>query len=149
MTGLKLDGDQPIEIESDKLEVREQEGVAVFTGNVEVVQGPTLLKSGRMVVHYDQDSGEEATGQQAIERIEVEDTVYVKSDRQVATGDRGTFDMDSQVLVLSGGEVVLSEGENVIVGCKLTVQMATGEAKLDGCGEGRVRMLLQPGSQNR
>jgi lipopolysaccharide export system protein LptA len=154
MTGLKLDGDQPIEIESDKLEVREQEGIAVFTGNVEVVQGPTLLKSGRMVVHYDQESGggEAATGQQAIERIEVEDTVYVKSDRQVATGDRGTFDMDSQVLVLSGDEVVLSEGENVIVGCKLTVQMATGQARLDGCGEsggGRVRMLLQPGSQNR
>jgi lipopolysaccharide export system protein LptA len=56
-------------------------------------------------------------------------------------------------LVLSGKEVVLSEGDNVIVGCKLTVQMATGLANLEGCagasGGGRVKMLLKPGSQER
>jgi lipopolysaccharide export system protein LptA len=46
-TGLKLSGDQPIQIESDKLEVREADSVAVFSGNVSVVQGKTLLKPAR------------------------------------------------------------------------------------------------------
>ena len=43
LSGLRLSGDQPIQIESDKLEVREQENVAVFTGNVTVTQGTTVL----------------------------------------------------------------------------------------------------------
>ena len=51
VSGLRMSGDQPIQIESDKLEVREQENIAIFTGNVTVTQGPTVLKSGRMTVH--------------------------------------------------------------------------------------------------
>lgn len=157
MSGLQLDNDQPIEIESDRLEVRDSEGIAIFTGNVSVVQGDTLLRSGRMVVHYVND-GEDggsgpSSGSSDIERLEVEDDVYVRTQTQVATGDRGTFDMAADELTLSGDEVVLTEGDNVIVGCLLTVQMSTGVAQLDGCGDGggqgRVRMLLQPGSQNR
>jgi len=106
-----------------------------------------------MTVHYDKESGSAATGSANIERLIVENKVYVKSEEQVATADQGSFDMKSEVLVLSGKEVVLSEGDNVIVGCKLTVQMATGLANLEGCagasGGGRVKMLLKPGSQER
>lgn len=152
LSGLKLSGDQPIQIESDKLEVREAENLAIFTGNVNVTQGPTLMKSGKMTVYYAKDGGSAATGSANIDRLEVDDKVYVKSDNQVATGDRGTFDMKTEVLVMSGKEVVLSEGDNVLVGCKLTVQMKTGLAQVDGCskgatGTGRVMMSITPGSQ--
>jgi hypothetical protein len=90
MSGLQLDGDQPIEIESDRLEVRDNDGTAVFTGNVQVVQGETTLRAGRMVVHYVSDGSTGAstpsTGASDIERIEVEDTVYIETATQVATG---------------------------------------------------------------
>lgn len=159
LTGLKLSGDEPIQIESDRLEVRDAEHIAIFTGNVTVVQGDTLLKAGKMTVHYAQGSGDQGGGAAAagafaggsqIERIEVDGKVYVKSKEQVATGDAGTFDMATEVLTLTGKEVVLTEGPNVIVGCKLTVQMKTGQAKLDGCAgdSGRVKGLLQPNSQS-
>lgn len=148
--GLKLSGDQPIQIESDKLEVRESENVAVFTGNVNVVQGPTNIKAGKMTVHY-AAGGSATSGMSQIERIEVDNKVYVKSNEQTATGDRGTFDMQKDVLTLAGDEVVLTEGTTVVVGCKLVVQMSTGLANLDGCAgnkdSGRVKMLLQPQSQ--
>ena len=151
ITGLRLNGNEPIEIESDKLEVREAENLAVFTGNVSVTQGPTILKSGTMTVYYAKDGGSAATGSSNIERLEVDGKVYVKSDKQVATGDRGVFDMKTEVLVLSGDEVVLSEGNNVLRGCKLTVQMKTGRAQVDGCskgsGNGRVIMKLDPSSK--
>lgn len=151
LQGLSLSGKEPIQIESDKLEVREADNVAIFTGNVTVVQGPTLLKAGKMTVYYLKDGGSAATGSANIDRLEVDGKVYVKSNTQVATGDRGTFDMKTEVMVLSGKEVVLSEGANVLVGCKLTVQMKTGEAQVDGCkkgesGSGRVMMSITPGS---
>jgi lipopolysaccharide export system protein LptA len=83
--------------------------------------------------------------------MEAEGKVYLKQGEQVATGDHGAFEIASGVMVLTGKEVVLSEGENVVVGCKLTANMNTGRSQLDGCGRGgeggRVKMLLQPGSQ--
>ncbi|MDN2578418.1 LptA/OstA family protein [Aquibium sp. ELW1220] len=155
--GLKIDGDQPIEIESDKLEVRDTDGVAIFTGNVNVVQGPTLMKAGRMTVYYARSEGaapaaSATPGSGNIDRLEVDGKVYVKSDTQIATADQATFDMGTEILVMTGKEVVLTDGPNVIVGCKLTIRMTTGEATLDGCGAGsgqqdkggRVKMLLQP-----
>lgn len=154
MSGLKLSGDKPIQIESDKLEVRQAESVAVFTGNVSVVQGPTVLKAGKMTVYYVKDpsaaakgteaAGAAMTGSANIDHLEVEDKVYIKSDQQVATGDSGSFDMKSQVLVLSGKKVVLSQNDNVLVGCKLTVQMKSGLAQVDPCGGQRVMMSITP-----
>jgi lipopolysaccharide export system protein LptA len=153
--GLKLSGDQPIQIESDKLEVRQAESMAIFSGNVTVNQGPTLLKAGKMTVYYvkDPNAGKSAaagasamTGAAIIDHLEVENKVYIKSNDQIATGDTGKFDMKTQVLVLSGKEVVLSQGDNVLKGCKLTVQMKSGLANVDGCG-GRVMMSFTPQKQ--
>ena len=31
--------------------------MAIFSGNVTVVQGPTLLKAGKMTVYYAKDAG--------------------------------------------------------------------------------------------
>ena len=129
LTGMKLSNELPIQIESDRLDVREADSVAEFTGNVSVVQDKTLLKAGKLIVYYVKDGGSAATGSAAIDRLEVSGKVYVKSETQVATGDTGTFNMKSQVLVLSGSKVVLSEGNNVAVGCKLTVQMKTGQGQ--------------------
>lgn len=74
--------------------------------------------------------------------------VFLSSGTQQATADKGFFDMTKQVFVLEGDRVVLSEGQNVFVGCKLTVQMTSGQAKLDSCG-GRVQIQLDPKSQKK
>lgn len=39
MSGMKLSKDEPIQIQSDQLEIKDQEKKAYFTGNVQVVQG--------------------------------------------------------------------------------------------------------------
>jgi lipopolysaccharide export system protein LptA len=153
--GLKLSGDQPIQIESDKLEVRQNESMAVFSGNVTVNQGPTLLKAGKMTVYYvkpangDKSAAAGAsamTGAANIDHLVIENKVYIKSNDQIATGDTGTFDMKTQLLVLSGQEVVLSQGDNVLKGCKLTVQMKSGLGNVDGCP--RVIMMFKPQKQD-
>ncbi len=155
-TGIKLDGDKPIQIESDKLEVLEQENKAIFSGDVSVVQGPTLLKAGEMIVYYAKEGEKKpdaagAAGSQQIERLEISGKVYIKSDNQVATGDEGTFDVKSSTFTLKGKEVVLTDGSNVAQGCSLVVNTATGRSQLDGCGSKtteRVKVQITPGSQD-
>ncbi|AYC99416.1 LptA/OstA family protein [Neorhizobium sp. NCHU2750] len=160
MGGLKLSNDQPIQIQSDQLEIKDQEKKAYFTGNVNVVQGTTTLKAGKMTVLYKEkansdgktngDSKAAATsissGNADIDKIFLDDTVYLNSGTQQATADNGQFDMASQTFVLTGKQVVLSDGPNVFRGCKLTVHMQTGEAKLDACGQ-RVEIMLDPKSR--
>jgi lipopolysaccharide export system protein LptA len=169
---MKLSNDKPIQIESDNLEVHDKDSTAIFTGNVNVVQGTTLMKAGRMVVHYVKGAKDEAGkadnasqktdgavgnmmagGASNIKSIEVDGKVYVKSNDQIATGDHGTFDMQTQVLVLEGNEVVLTQGDNVVMGCKLTANLKTGLSKLDGCGsakdKGRVKVLLTPDNKKK
>ena len=155
MEGLKLSNDQPIAIESDQLEVRDQEHKAYFTGNVKVVQGTTTLQAGKMTVLYKSKTGETApagasiTGGNAdIEKIFVDNSVYLTSGTQKATADKGEFDMAAQTFILSGKQVVLSQDTNVFTGCKLTVFMTTGQAKLESCG-GPVRIMLDPKSQKK
>ncbi|MBB3976307.1 lipopolysaccharide export system protein LptA [Rhizobium azooxidifex] len=147
LKGLQLSNDQPIQIQSDKLEIQQQSNTAQFTGNVKVVQGTTTLQAGSMVVHYTaQGGGSISSGDADIEKIEVADKVFLQSGTQEATADTGTFNLIDEVFVLKGDKVVLSEGKNVFVGCQLTVLMRTGEAKLDACG-GRVMIQLDPKSR--
>lgn len=151
--GLALNSNDPVQIEGDRLEMREAEGLAVFDGNVSVVQGDTVLRTGKLVIHYDKSGGADAvgTGQAAIERLEVSGGVNIQTGKQVATGEQGTYDMRAEVLVLTGKRVTLSEGGNVATGCKLTVTMANSRAKLEGCGNkaSRPTVLIQPRSLNR
>lgn len=152
-TNFKLEGGQPIQIESDQLEVQDKQNTAIFTGNVSVTQKETQMRSSFMKVFYSDkknDGAEPSTAGQSssdIDRIEVGGKVYVNSGTQTATGDAGSFDMRSNVLRLTGKRVVLSDGDNVLTGCTLTVQTDTGRATLQPCSGSRVRMVISPDSQ--
>lgn len=146
MTGLALSNDEPIQIESDLLQINEETSRATFTGNVKVVQGETTLQSGVMVVHYSKNGGSVSSGAADIEKIDLSKTVLVRSGTQTASADSGSFNMADEVLVLLGEKVVLTEGDNVFIGCKLTVQMKSGQAKLESCGR-RVMIQLDPKSR--
>src|SRR5262245_35369635 len=143
-----MSSNEPIQIESDRLEVRDKDSMAIFSGNVAVVQGTTLLKAGKLTVFYVPGSDVSSSGSSAIGHLLIEETVYVKSEDQVATGDRGTFDMKSEMLVLTGEKVVLTQGENILVGCKLTVDMKSNQANFEGCAKsgGRVSVLMAKGA---
>lgn len=163
---LKLSGGkEPIKIDADKLEMRDKDGMAIFTGNVSVVQGDALLKSGKMIVYYNKDAqkqggdaaaapagGAAGLSSSGIDHLEISGKVYLKSGVQVATGDDGTYDGKSQVMVLRGQKVVLTDGDNVATGCKLTAHMDTGKAFLESCKgqtKGRVSIIMAPNDQKQ
>lgn len=148
MDGMKLSNDQPIQIQSDQLEIKDEEKKAYFTGNVEVVQGATTMKTTKMTVLYKGEGTSVTAGDTDIDKIFMDGKVLITSAAQQATAENGVFDMATQTFVLTGKQVVLSDGANVFRGCKLTVLMNTGEAKLDSCG-GRVEIMLDPKSRQK
>lgn len=54
---LDADRDQPIEVEADSLEVRDQENISIYQGNVKLKQGSLEISSDRLVIHFN-DNGD-------------------------------------------------------------------------------------------
>ena len=159
LQGFSQNRDKPIKITSVTLEVRDRDKMATFSGDVHLVQGDTTMRSKTLVVFYEDDasanpstastSGQTSSQQnQQIKRVEAKGNVIVVQKDQTATGESGIFDMKSNTVTLVGN-VVISQGPNVVKGDTLMVDMTTGVSRM-ACGKGqekcRVQGLFQPGS---
>jgi len=158
LQGFSQNRDQPVHIEAATLEVRDKDKVATFSGDVKVQQGDTGLRCKSLVVFYEQGKeGEETNtmpaadagpgGQQRIKRLEARGDVVVTQKDQTATGELGIFDMKTNTVTLTGN-VIMTQGKNVLRGEKLVVDLTSGVSKVEAgkSASGRVQMLLQPGS---
>ena len=152
LQGFSKNRDQPVKIASASLEVRDKDKVATFSGDVHVSQGDTTLKCKTLLVYYD-DHGRSATlkaaepgpgGQQQISRLEAKGGVTVNQKDQTATGSTGVFDMKANTVTLSGN-VVVTQGQNVLRGERLIVDLTSGVSRVEG---GRVQGLFLPHSQH-
>ena len=147
-----VDTSLPIEITADALEIEQGLGLAVFSGNVNAVQGEMILRAETLKVHYrtnDADDAEiDARGR--ISRIEASGDVFFATPTESARGDRGTYDVEGRTVTLAGG-VVLTRGKNVLRGSRLELNLATGRSKLFSDGEDgeRVRGLFVPDDAER
>jgi lipopolysaccharide export system protein LptA len=162
------DKDQPVQIEATSLEVRDKDKKATFSGDVQVVQGDTTMKCHKLVVFYGQEVGIAQAGAPApdtkpaqtsalpgpkgaqnIRRIEARGGVTVITKDQNASGDLGVYDLMAKTITLTGN-VVVSQGQNVIHGERVVVDTVTGNARVESNNQGggatpsRVRALIQP-----
>ncbi len=134
----------PIEIAADALEVQQDNQIAVFSGNVDAQQGEMKLRAEKLLVYYHEGSGGEAA--QAISKIDAEGQVFFSSGSETASGGQGTYDVDNGVIVLTG-QVVLTQGDNVIKGNRVVLDLKSGLSTMDSAaagGDGRVRGLFVP-----
>src|ERR1041385_5685395 len=158
LQGFQQNRGQPVKIEAAHLEVRDKDKVATFSGNVKVVQGDTTMHCKVLVVFYEKK--DEAQGAQAnakpgapmpaaapgpggssqINRLEAKGNVVVTQKDQTATGDNGVFEMKTNTVTMTGN-VLVSQGQNVVRGEKLIVDLTTGVSRVDS-GGGPVQMLL-------
>ena len=159
LQGFQQNRGQPVQIEASRLEVRDKDKVATFSGNVKVVQGDTTLRCKSLVVFYEQQNkdGSQARaaaqampaakpgpgGSSQISKLEASGGVTVTQKEQTATGDRALFDMKANTVTLLGN-VLVSQGPNVMRGEKLVVDLTSGVSRVEA-GKGPVRMLIQQG----
>ncbi len=162
LQGFSQNRDEPVHIESATLEVRDKDKIATFSGDVRVKQGDTGMRSKTLVVFY--EGGESATGakatksmpaaqpgpggEQKIKRLEAHGAVVVTQKDQTATGELGIFDMKSNTVTLTGN-VMMTQGKNVLRGEKLVVDLTSGVSRVESGkgGTGRVQGLFLPSSQ--
>ena len=173
LQGFARNRNEPVKIDANRLEVHDKDKLAVFSGNVYVQQGDTSMRCPELKVFYEGEvkgapknpsgasggetkpaaapaaakaSTTENNVQQRIRRLEALGGVIVVSKDQKATGDRADFDIRANTVTLMGN-VVVTQGQNVMKGDKLIVDLSSSRARMEAgtkTSPGRVQGLFVP-----
>ncbi|MBP6014495.1 MAG: lipopolysaccharide transport periplasmic protein LptA [Alphaproteobacteria bacterium] len=135
-SGMGRDSDKPISIAADSTTADLRGETATYAGNVRVEQGNLKLRSDTLSIKASKGT---------IMRIEAKGNVVLASPQGQATGATALYDI-SQRVVKMGGKVVLAQGQNILRGTSLIINLATGRAELSGQGgaTGRVEGVFTP-----
>lgn len=134
--GFSGNSDQPIAITSDELEADQTAQKVLFKGHVVATQGESTLNSNVLTVFYEDSGGDAAQpaqteGTRSVKRLEAAGSVVVTSADQKAEGDTGTFDIQGRKATMSGN-VMLTQGRNIVRGKRLAANLATNVVRLTG-----------------
>jgi lipopolysaccharide export system protein LptA len=117
----------PVDVAADRIEVQDRADRAVFSGNVIVRQAELTLTAGRLTVAYSDTGGIE------IRRLDATGGVTLRSPSETARGDFGVYDLDRRIITLIG-DVALTRGDSRVNGGRLTLDLDSGRAVMDGGG---------------
>ena len=115
----------PIDLAADRAEAQDRADRAIFAGNVVVRQGDLTLRTTRLTLAYASQNGID------INRIDASGGVVVTSPSETAKGDFAVYDLD-QGLITMVGNVRLERGGSYLSGARLTIDLDTGRAVMDG-----------------
>lgn len=128
------DPNTPVEVAANELAVNQKDGTATFSGDVVITQGEMILSAPSVLVVYKEDS-------QKIATLEASGGVTLVSGRDAAEAQKAQYDIDAGLVLLTG-KVLLTQGQNVMTGEKITINLQAGTAQVGG----RVRTTLQTGN---
>lgn len=132
--GIRADTSLPVEVTADQLNVNQNDGTAIFTGNVIVIQGDMRLTAPRLQVEYATENKTE------IERLHATGGVTMVSGPEAAEAQEAVYTVAAGEVVLTG-IVLLTQKGSTMSGQQLVVDLETGTGQM----EGRVKTILLPG----
>jgi lipopolysaccharide export system protein LptA len=138
----------PVMMGSDVTEANARDHTQTFTGRVEFQQSGSRLRADRVKLYFSAPTqGQDADGFGDILRMEAEGNIYYITQDQTVKGDRAVYTQDTQTIVVSG-EVIVTQGPNIMKGNALVYNQATGQTTLDANpvagAKGRVKGVFYP-----
>ena len=140
----KSDKSQDIHIEADVLEIEQKKQLATFTGRVDATRGAVRLRSNSLVAEY-REVKQGASTKTEITKLDARGNVIVTSKDQKAVAEWAIM-LPQTGKVTMGGNVVLTQGETVIEGETLEMDLNTGKSRVVGSKgrNGRVKGVFVP-----
>jgi lipopolysaccharide export system protein LptA len=131
----------PIDITAARLDVDEQSGKAVFSGQVVVKQGDMTVYAEKIVVYR-------AGTSEQIEKIEASGGVRVVQLDRVGTAQTASFFQQEEKLVLSG-DARIQQGANLVSGDEIILFLRDNRSLVKSGEDGRVRAVFFPEQEKK
>lgn len=125
---IAIDGDSPIEIIAETLEVDQEEGTATFTGEVMVSQDELRLWADVVRVEYDLATDAEPGGISLVHAI---GNVVMVTATEAAESEEAVYDLELGRITMTG-DVVLVQGGSALAGDRLVWELERGAGRMDG-----------------
>ena len=122
----------PIDFGANQIELQDRANRAVLSGNVSVKQADMSLQAARMTVAY---TGQVVGGNPQVSRLDASGGVTVRRPDQTARASYAIYDLNRRVITMLGA-VSLNQGGNTVNGGRLTINLDTGRAVIDGSSVG-------------
>ncbi|HSD25846.1 MAG TPA: LptA/OstA family protein, partial [Vicinamibacteria bacterium] len=129
---------EPAAVEARSREMVYEEAAArvVYTGDVEIRQGDIVTLSPEAIVTLTKDGG-------AVDRLLAGEPVEVRQGGRRANGQRGTYTLADERLVLVGEPVVLQDVDRRLEGRVLTFEVGSDRIRVDGREEVRTEAVFR------
>jgi lipopolysaccharide transport protein LptA len=125
-------GDAPVEITADNLRFLQNEGIAIYTGNVVATQADSRVTTIKLTATCSRAApppGQSIADQPCDElrqMVAEGDVLYTAPDVQIL-GDRAEYDYPTDTITITGAKVILKRGdEGVVSGTKVVYQVGQG-----------------------
>ncbi len=122
----------PIDFNAGMIELQDKANRAILSGGVNVRQAEMSLDAQRMTVAY---NGRITDGSPQVSRLDASGGVTVTRPDQRARSQYAVYDLNRRVITMLGG-VTLAQGGNTVNGGRLTINLDTGRATIDGSSVG-------------
>ena len=126
------DSTAPINFGADHIELQDKANRAILSGNVSVKQAEMTLSAARMTVAY---TGQVVDGSPQVSRLDASGGVIVTRPDQSARGQYAVYDLNRRVVTMLGAVTLIQAG-NTVNGGRLTINLDTGRAVIDGSSVG-------------
>lgn len=146
--GLALSGDedQPIEVEADLLEVRDDDNISVYRGNVTLTQGSIRISSDELTIYFNENDElelMEMTGSPARFRQLDDD-----NSEMIGQANQINYRETESIIVLIGDASFTQDGDRIESD---RIEIDTENDNLSAGSDDpskRVKMLIQPTREN-
>lgn len=122
----------PINFSADHIELQDKANRALLSGSVVVKQAEMTLNSARMTVAY---TGQVVDGSPQVSRLDAAGSVVVTRPDQTARSNFAVYDLNKRVVTMFGAVTLIQAG-NTVNGGRLTINLDTGRAVIDGSAVG-------------
>ena len=129
-----------VEIESDRMEIKDEENISIFTGKVVAKRPDMTLTAEKLVAHYANVKQADGSTKNEISNFEASGNVVIVTDKQKVTGSAATLNYNTNDLVVTGN-VTVTQGTTVLKGPKLEANLDTDKMVMTG---GRVKGSFLP-----
>ena len=126
------DSAAPLDVGADHIELQDRQNRAILTGNVSVRQAEMTLNAQRVTVAY---TGQVVDGHPQVDRVDAAGGVTVIRPDQTARSQYAVYDLNRRIVTMIGA-VTLLQGGNNVNGSRLTLNLDTGRAVIDGSAVG-------------
>lgn len=144
----------PVDVTSDELDTSNNQCVSTWQGNVEALQETSRLRTDQLKVFMQakpSKPGSNSTSCGDIQRMEAHGAVYYMTPQERVHGNEAVYEAEPDTITVIG-DVVAVNGNNVLRGERMVINLKTGQGQMVTSVKGRnkpgrVRGVFYPQQQ--